>query len=59
MARTGPQLMQALRQQLENRAMSRPDGQPEDVDAAREHVRERIERTGDPFLGAAVDDDEM
>jgi hypothetical protein len=38
--------------------MTRPDGTPEDVDAAREHVRERIERLGDPFLGAAVDDDE-
>ena len=41
--------------------MTRPDGTPEDVDAAREHVRERIERSGDPFLGAAVDesDDEF
>jgi len=38
--------------------MTRPDGRPEDVDAAREHVRERIERLEDPFLGAAVDDDE-
>lgn len=31
----------------------------EDVDAARERVHARIERTGDPFLGAATDDDEM
>lgn len=40
--------------------MTRPDGTPEDVDAAREQVRERIERNQDPFLGAsAVDDDEF
>lgn len=41
--------------------MDRFDGQPEDVDAARERVRERIERTGDPFLGGSVseDDDEF
>lgn len=38
--------------------MTRPDGQPEDVDAARERTHERIERTGDVFLGAADDDDE-
>lgn len=38
--------------------MTRPDGTPEDVDAARERVRERIERSGDPFLGAAAEDDD-
>lgn len=37
-----------------------PPADDEDVDAAREHVRARIERLGDPFLGAtAADDDEM
>jgi hypothetical protein len=30
----------------------------EDVDAAREHVRERIARLDDPFLGAAAADEE-
>lgn len=30
----------------------------EDVDAAREHVRARIERLQDPFLGAAAAPDE-
>jgi hypothetical protein len=43
--------------------MTRNDPAPaddENVDAARERVRERIARTGDPFLGAsAADDDEM
>lgn len=38
--------------------MDRPDGTPEDVDAAREHVRERIERLDDPFLGASAEDEE-
>jgi len=38
--------------------MTRPDGTPEDVDAASERVRERIERLQDPFLGAAVDDED-
>jgi hypothetical protein len=41
--------------------MTRNDPAPaddENVDAAREHVRERIERLDDPFLGAAADDDD-
>lgn len=38
--------------------MTRPDGTPEDVDAARERVHERIERLDDPFLGAAAEDEE-
>jgi hypothetical protein len=35
-----------------------PADRPEDVDAARERVHERIERLGDPFLGGAVDDEQ-